>query len=1210
MNRTSPQTQLAVLMFCDIEGSVLLKQKAGSLAYGQALARHDALFKKIIKSTPDSSIIKDTGDGFLARFASVGDAINAALQFQFGLARTCAEKCPIKSRIGIHIGQVAELADEDGGQPKIVGLSADIASRIMGLACGGQILLTRAAFDDGRQFVREHPPVDETTPPPIKWVAHGQYLFKGMEEPIEVFEVGSEGLAEFSVPRESPNAKRCVAADEEPTLGWRPAIGADIPGRGGWKLQRRLGEGGFGEVWLGASKFGERRVFKFCFDPARLRSLKREIVLFRLLRNALGDRPDIARLHEVKLDEPPFLLESEYTEGGNLGEWAQRQGGIGAVPLSTRLDIVAAIAEAVSAAHSVGVLHKDIKPSNILIDTRDGGPRPRLADFGIGMLADPQSLKNAKITITSFPQMTEEGSSHAGTMMYAPPELVEGKPYTIQGDIYSLGVILYQMVIGNLERSLAQGWERNVPDSLLREDIAACVDGEPSRRLPAALDLAARLRLLPQRRAMLAEQDRARAQAEEARQREAEAQRREELATLAEARTKSVLAQVYVRDGMMWFDQGDLSLGLLFFVHALAIESPQSPAAHHHRVRIKSVMSGLAPPQVHTDQHPQDPAILKVDGRELRLSGYEAAIFATGAEDKPVAVIRHAPPGFGIAGSSWINHATFSPDGKRVATASNDHTAQLWDAATGMALTPALLHGGSVEFAAFSHDGNRLITGSSDCTARIWDTTSGIPLCEPIHMARAIFDAIFDSDGGRVATVSLGDCIRLWDSSNALSIPENFPHSGPRVGAVYKLKPLTPPLWSPKGIRYAVFEGDGQRITARYDRKISVSRNVSPLQQFCLRLSHRASVHHAVYDSAGQRILTASDDGTAALWDAQSGRQISLFRHAAPVRMATFGDKDQTVLTASMDDTARLWDAPSGKQFGSPLKHSDGVQRAIFSPDRRLILTTALDDTARLWTAEGELIARLQWPTPAGDLLDGGSIGVFSPDGAYITTASTDRTVCIWESEGRFIDCFMYLHHARINSITFSPNGRWLLTAGDDKVAHVFNPKTGKMVSTLTHAAPVVEAVFSPDGALVVTASVDQTARIWDAEWGTPRSAPMRHEAKVNFATISPDGTQVLTASEDETARLWDCSSGRPLTLPLRHPAAVQHASFHPRGGRIITACADGGAYEFDITPDDRPVDMLLRQAEVLAAHRLDETGTLVPLRLEEWLQRANSEPT
>lgn len=502
MGTVAQQSRMAVLLFTDIEGSVALKQKVGDRLYAQALAQHDALFREIVGGIDGAEVVSDTGDGFMATFRTVSDAIDAGLRFEYVLVKRGHRNCPLHSRVGIHHGQVDECEEAFAGNAKLVGLAADIASRLTKLGRGAQILLTRAAFDEGRQYVRQHPLVEGVEQAlALKWVAHGQYRVEGLDEPLEIFEVGAEGIAPLSAPPDGPEGKRLIAHDEESTLGWRPAIYADIPGRPGWALERRLGEGGFGEVWLGAQRqLGEHRVFKFCFDVARVRSLKREMTLFRLIREKLGDRADIARIHEVKLNEPPFFLESEYTEGGNLLEWAKRQGGIALVPLEVRLELVAAIAFAVHAAHSVGILHKDIKPSNILIDIRDGVPRPRLADFGLGMLSNPASLSGAKITISGFTQITADGSSRAGTPLYAPPEMLEGRPFTAQGDVYSLGVLLYQMVIGNLDRPLAQGWERGVADPLLRLDIASCVDGEVERRLNSALELTLRLRQLPQRR--------------------------------------------------------------------------------------------------------------------------------------------------------------------------------------------------------------------------------------------------------------------------------------------------------------------------------------------------------------------------------------------------------------------------------------------------------------------------------------------------------------------------------------------------------------------------------------------------------------------------------------------------------------------------------------------------------------------------------------
>ncbi len=491
-----PASRLRVLLFTDVAGSVDLKRRIGNAAYGKLIARHDETFRAIVADEKGAEILNDTGDGFLAAFETASGAVAAALRFQDALARGPWEGERLAVRIGIHQGEVQSVSS-GGEREKVVGLAADVAARVMGLAEKGRILLTRAVFDDARQALGP----DEGAA--LAWRAYGRYLLQGIDEPVEIHGVGREGSLPSEPPTGSEKARRAVAADEEATLGWRPAPGHAIPGREEFSLERKLGTGGFGEVWLATrAKLGEKRVFKFCFEAEKLRSFRREIALFRLIRSALGERPDIARLHEVELERPPFYLESEFTEDGDLADWAARRGGIASVPLSTRLDLLARTADAVAAAHSVGVLHKDVKPSNVLVYTADGEPRPRLADFGIGILTDRRRLAEHDITASGFTlsRLTAGESSGSGTRLYSPPESALGVPFTTQGDVYALGVMLYQLVIGDLRRPLGVGWERDVADPILREDVAACVEGDPARRLASAKELAERLRALPARR--------------------------------------------------------------------------------------------------------------------------------------------------------------------------------------------------------------------------------------------------------------------------------------------------------------------------------------------------------------------------------------------------------------------------------------------------------------------------------------------------------------------------------------------------------------------------------------------------------------------------------------------------------------------------------------------------------------------------------------
>lgn len=496
---TPGSTRLMVALFTDIVGSVAMKERLGAAAAGELIGRHDRLLREIASRRGSAEVLKDTGDGCLIRFGVVSDAVEFALDLQRAIAQEEWGGEALRVRVGLDVGEVSELGEEaETGKRKVLGLAVDLAARVMGLAEGGQVLMTRAAFDSARQYVRDGEARGRGA---IRWLAHGPYLFAGAAEPVEVFEVGEEGVAPLRPPADGPKARRSVAAADADTLGWRPGAGLGVPARPGWTLERRLGEGGFGEVWVARqARTGERRVFKFCFDPDRVRALKRELTLFRVIRQTLGARSDIARLYDVRLDEAPYFLEAEFTEGGDLLAWAERRGGVLGVPMEERIALLARIADAVHAAHSVGVLHQDLKPANVLIEEREGEAWPKLADFGVGALVDPSRALDAGVTVAGFTRSEAEPSSGGQTRMYAPPEALAGGVFTAQGDIYALGVMLHQLVIGDLRAPLGVGWERSVRDPLLREDIAACVDGDPSRRLASARELADRLRSLGSRR--------------------------------------------------------------------------------------------------------------------------------------------------------------------------------------------------------------------------------------------------------------------------------------------------------------------------------------------------------------------------------------------------------------------------------------------------------------------------------------------------------------------------------------------------------------------------------------------------------------------------------------------------------------------------------------------------------------------------------------
>jgi len=516
---TSSAAVLKTLLLSDLVGSTQLVERLGDERAFALFGRHDRLARDLIQAHGGREI--DKTDGFLILFDRPIDAVRYAVAYHQAMASLSAESgADVASRVGIHLGEVYLRTNpaEDvarGAKPlEVEGLAKPVAARLMSLATARQTLLTRAAFDLARRAAVG----DEQGERALVWLAHGAYLFKGVDEPVKVFEVGVEGVSPLVPPPDS--AKVARVRSDETILGWRPAPGQGVPQRPHWQLERKLGEGGFGEVWLARhAKTGEQRVLKFCFDEQRLQGLQREVTLFRLLKETLGAREDIARILDWSFDQAPYFVESEFTAGGSLVDWAAEHGGIQAMPLARRLELVAQVAEALAAAHSVGVLHKDLKPANVLVDCgRDGRLQARLTDFGVGLVTDRDRLAAAGITALGFDHtMLEDPTAMTGTQLYLAPELLEGKPPTLQADVFALGVLLYQVVVGDLQRALAPGWERAVEDDLLREDVAALVDGSPERRLADAAEAARRLRRLEARRAERAAAEQARREAEAAR---------------------------------------------------------------------------------------------------------------------------------------------------------------------------------------------------------------------------------------------------------------------------------------------------------------------------------------------------------------------------------------------------------------------------------------------------------------------------------------------------------------------------------------------------------------------------------------------------------------------------------------------------------------------------------------------------------------------
>ena len=394
-------------------------------------------------------------------------------------------------------------------------------------------------------------------------------------------------------------------------------------------------------------------------------------------------------------------------------------------------------------------------------------------------------------------------------------------------------------------------------------------------------------------------------------------------------------------------------------------------------------------------------------------------------------------------------------------------------------------------------------------------------------------------------------------------------------------EPLGPALRHKHIVVGVDFSPDGSRIvTASWDQTAQVwdthsGKPVGP------PLLHDGRIWSASFSGDGSRVVTASADRTARVWDAQSGELRQKFQHDDEVNSAFFSPDSSRVVTACDDGSAQVWEVNTGAKVGPELRHLDhrSVNTATFSPDGARVVTAADDKFARIWEVEtGHQVCALEH----GDKVD---MATFSPDGTRVVTASEDNTARIWNAQTGEPLSAPLDHHDRVNTASFSPDGCRVVTGSRNNTAQIWDASSGRLLTEpLKHAGWVNSARFSPDGSRVVTASADQTARIWDAQSGKFLGEPLRHNSEVQDARFSPDGSRVITASKDRTARVWNARTGAPPGELLRHKDKVATASFSADGTRVVTASWDKTARIWDAQSGESLGEELRHDGRVVSA--------------------------
>ena len=504
-------------------------------------------------------------------------------------------------------------------------------------------------------------------------------------------------------------------------------------------------------------------------------------------------------------------------------------------------------------------------------------------------------------------------------------------------------------------------------------------------------------------------------------------------------------------------------------------------------------------------------------------------------ETRANAVLR--PPGADGEESVW--DAAFSPDGEFVATAAENGTAYLWAADTHDLMASLQGHSDNrtIGHTEFDAESGRLLTASADGTVVLWSVPDGDRIARLDLGGQPIADAAFSPTGAEVAA-SASRTLAIWR-----------PAAGP--DAVVRLQAHDG--W----VESVAFSADGDRvITASRDGTAKIwSRDGDPIATLG---GHGGRVFFAEFVPDSPRVVTAAQGDVVRIWNAETGAPEHVLEHddIAHIALSPVGG---TVATASRDGTLRLWDVSTGERTALLESHDRAIDSIGFSPDGRLLLTAAAGGEVRLWDVSAAL--------PPASRFDDVSAAAFVPgnaDGSWALAVFRESTIEIRRPGEEIAESPLETRIPRGSGAVFSSDGRRLLTVNTGRAgrAQMWDAVAGTPITPIRTGRGSEIAALHPTRNLVAMASND-TAVIWDAQTEGREIALSGHADWVRSVAFDGAGERLVTASVDGTARIWDVAGG-DLEQILDVGSSLSHASFDPSGNRVVTGSLDGSARIWD----------------------------------------------